>query len=44
VSEHILRDTLKMRFEREVEPRPNVRRRVYCQDWGGATESGLAGR
>jgi RimJ/RimL family protein N-acetyltransferase len=28
-SEHILRDKLKMRFEGEVEPRPNFRRRVY---------------
>ena len=28
-SEHILRDKLKMRFEREVEVRPNFRRRVY---------------
>jgi RimJ/RimL family protein N-acetyltransferase len=28
-SEHILRDKLGMRFEREVEPRPQFRRRVY---------------
>jgi RimJ/RimL family protein N-acetyltransferase len=28
-SEHILRDKLQMQFEREVEVRPNFRRRVY---------------
>ena len=28
-SEHILREKLGMRFEREVEPRPGFRRRVY---------------
>jgi ribosomal-protein-alanine N-acetyltransferase len=28
-SEHILRDKLEMRFEREVEVRPHFRRRVY---------------
>lgn len=28
-SEHILRDKLHMRFERQVEPRPGFRRRVY---------------
>jgi RimJ/RimL family protein N-acetyltransferase len=29
-SEHVLRDKLGMRFEREVEVRPNYRRRVYA--------------
>jgi RimJ/RimL family protein N-acetyltransferase len=28
-SEHVLRDKLRMHFVQEVEPRPNVRRRVY---------------
>lgn len=31
-SEHILRDKLGMRFERTVEPRPDVRRRMYSID------------
>jgi ribosomal-protein-alanine N-acetyltransferase len=29
-SEHILRDKLQMQFVREVETRPETRRRVYC--------------
>jgi RimJ/RimL family protein N-acetyltransferase len=29
-SEHILLDKLRMRFERDVEPRPGFRRRVYA--------------
>lgn len=29
-SEHVLRDKLNMRFERQVEPRPGFRRRVYA--------------
>jgi [ribosomal protein S5]-alanine N-acetyltransferase len=28
-SEHVLRDKLRMRFERQVEPRPGLHRRVY---------------
>jgi RimJ/RimL family protein N-acetyltransferase len=28
-SEHLLRDKLHMRFERQVEPRPGLQRRVY---------------
>jgi RimJ/RimL family protein N-acetyltransferase len=34
-SEHILREKFKMEFEREVETRPNYRRRVYAAsaDW-----------
>jgi hypothetical protein len=28
-SEHILRDKLDMRFERQVEPKPGFHRRVY---------------
>jgi len=33
-SEHILRDKLKMRFEREVETRSHFRRRVYTASAG----------
>lgn len=34
VSEHVLRDKLCMRFEREVEPQPGFQRRVYSAACG----------
>jgi RimJ/RimL family protein N-acetyltransferase len=37
-SEHILRDKLRMRFVREVEPRPGFRRRVYSAERGWRPE------
>ena len=41
-SERILRDKLQMRFERQVEPRPGFRRRVYSAAPGAQITRGSA--